>query len=356
MSRKSYVIGALITLSLLLPGFRPAHAADGPPPSKVRVAAVVQEEVAQTTTVIGVLYYDRISQISTEIAGLVKRVDVKQGDKVKEGDTLVVLNTEILEKEIAYQKSLIKRTELRIANAKKNYNRLERLFDKSGVSEKEYDDALFTFQDAQIEKQAIEDTLQKLLIQKQRSIIVAPFAGIILSKDVDSGSWVQPGKELVSIGSSDELYVRAPIAETTLKFIERGAAVPVLVNAFDKEVQGNIVDIDPVADMKTKNVFLKISIPPLPLVAQNLSVTVSVPVSHRQNMRIFSRAAVIKFQGKDFVYTVKDGKAAILPVNIVAYLGDRVGVDNDYIQPKMMLVIEGNERLRPDQPVVVAGE
>lgn len=356
MSRKSYIIGALITMSLLFPGFRPAQAADGPPPSKVRVAAVVQEEVAQTATVIGVLYYDRISQISTEISGLVNRVEVKQGDKVRKGDTLVVLNTDILEKEIAYQESLIERTELRIANAKKNFSRLERLFGKSGVSEKEYDDSLYTFQDAQIEKQAIEDTLQKLLIQKKRSVIAAPFSGIILSKDVDSGSWVQPGKELVSIGSSDELYVRAPIAETTLKFIERGAEVPVIINAFDKKVQGIIVDIDPIADMKTKNVFLKISIPALPLVAQNLSVTVSIPVSQRQNMSIFSRAAVIKFQGKDFVYTVKDGKAAILPVNIVAYLGDRVGVDNPYIQPGMMLVIEGNERLRPDQPVVVAGE
>jgi len=195
-----------------------------------------------------------------------------------------------------------------------------------------------------------------MLIQKKRSVIVAPFDGIILTKDVDSGNWVQPGKQLVSIGSSDDLYVRAPIAENTLKFIEMGKEVPLTVNAFDKKLQGTIVDIDPVADIKTKNVFLKIAIPPLPLVAQNLSVTVSVPISQRQKLSIFSRAALVKFQGNDFVYTVKDGKAAILPVNIVAYLGERVGVDSPQIQPGMMLVVEGNERLRPDQPVVVAGE
>ena len=121
-------------------------------------------------------------------------------------------------------------------------------------------------------------------------------------------------------------------------------------------MQGKIIDIDPVADMKTKNIFLKISIPPLPLVAQNMSATVSVPISARQKLSIFSRAALIKFQGKDFVYTVKEGKAAILPVNIVTFLGDRVGVDNPYIVPGMNLVVEGNERLRPDQPVIVAGE
>jgi RND family efflux transporter MFP subunit len=331
-------------------------AAEGPPPAKVRVAKVVQEEVAQTRNVIGILYYDRVSEISTELAGLVDRIEVKQGDQVQKGDPLVILNTEILDQEIAIQKSRIDQAELRISNAKKNYARLDRLFDESGVSEKEYDDALFIYEEAQNEKQTAESTLKKMLLQKQRSVISAPFHGIILTKDVDEGSWVQPGKQLVSIGSSEDLIVRAPIAESTLQFIEIGQQVPVTINAYGKEIMGTIADIDPVADLKTKNVFLKISIPELPLVAQNLSATVSVPVSDRRNLSIISRAALIKFQGKDFVYTIKDGKAAILPVNIVTFLGDRVGVDNPYIQPGMELVVEGNERLRPDQPVAVAGE
>jgi membrane fusion protein (multidrug efflux system) len=354
--RTIFSVNLWSTIILILSSSLSAYAADGPPPSQVRVAPVVQEEVSQTRSVIGLLYYDRISEISTELAGLVDHVDVKQGDKVKLGDPLVKLNTEILDKEIMYQKSRIEQIELRIANSKKNFSRLERLFGKSGVSEKEYDDSLFTYQDAQKEKQAIGSTLQKLLIQKTRSIISAPFDGIILTKDVDSGSWVQPGKQLVSIGSSEDLFIRAPIAETTLQFIELGQEIPVTINAYNKELQGKIIDIDPVADMKTKNVFLKISIPPLPLVAQNMSATVSVPISARQKLSVFSRAALIKFQGKDFVYTVKEGKAAILPVNIVTFLGDRVGVDNPYIVPGMNLVVEGNERLRPDQPVIVAGE
>ena len=346
---------ALLSILLLFCG--PLSAAEGgPPPAKVRVAPVVQEEVAQTRNVIGILYYDRVSEISTELAGLVDRIEVKQGDQVQKDDPLVILNTEILDQEIAIQKSRIDQAELRIANAKKNYARLDRLFGKSGVSEKEYDDALFIYEEAQNEKQTAESTLKKMLLQKQRSVISAPFHGIILTKDVDEGSWVQPGRQLVSIGSSEDLIVRAPIAESTLQFIEVGQQVPVTINAYGKEIIGTVADIDPVADLKTKNVFLKISIPELPLVAQNLSATVSVPVSVRQNLSIISRAALIKFQGKDFVYTIKDGKAAILPVNIVTFLGDRVGVDNPYIQPGMELVVEGNERLRPDQPVVVAGE
>jgi membrane fusion protein, multidrug efflux system len=343
----------IITVVMLLLTVLFAAAAEGPPPAKVKVAPVTQDEVAQTRTVIGVLYYERISQISTELAALVETVKVSEGETVKQGEPLVILNTEILDKEIDFQKARLEQIELRIANLKKNYDRLELLYGKQGVSERERDNALFEYKNAQVEKEATEANLQKLQIQKKRSIISAPFSGIILTKDVDSGSWVQPGKVLVSIGSSEDLYIRAPISETILQYIEIGQQLPITINAFGKELTGILEDIDPVADMKTKNIYLKISIEPLDLVAQNMSATVTVPASERRKLSIISRASLVTFQGKDFVYTVKDGNASILPVNIVAYLGETVAVDNPYIAPGMPLVIEGNERLRPDQPVTI---
>ena len=330
--------------------------AEGPPPANVVVSKVVQEEVAESQSVIGVLYYERKSDISTEVAGLVDSVDIRQGDHVKKGELLVRLDTEILDKEIALTKTRIQQIDLLIENARKNYARLEKLYDEKGVSEKSYDDALYSYQDAEMEKQVSMQTLDKLLIQKKRSMIKAPFDGIILSKDVDSGAWVQQGKQLVSIGSSNDLYVSAPVAENMLQFITIGEKVSVTINAFNKEVEGTIKNIDPVADVKTKNVFLKINIPELPLVAQNMSATVYVASSAKRKLSMVHRAAVVKFQGKDFVYTVKEGKAAILPVNIVTYRGDMVGVDDPYIVEGMSVVTEGNERLRPDQPVTIAGE
>ncbi len=349
-------ISCVSVVALLLTDVVSVIAADGPPPARVVMAKVTEQEVAQNRSVIGVLYYERVSDISTEVAGLVESIKVNQGDHVKKGDTLVLLNTEILGQEIALTRTRIEQAELRIQNTKKNFERLEKLYNKAGVSEKDFDDALYAYQDAQKEKQANQNSLKKLLIQKKRSAISAPFAGIILSKDVDSGAWVQQGKQLVSLGSSDDVYVRAPIAENLLQFIEMGSAVPVTITAFGREITGEVIDIDPVADVKTKNIFLKIKIEPQPLVAQNMSATVHVPAGPKQTLRVLPRAAVIKFQGKDFVYTAKEGKAAILPVNIVTFMGTSVAVDNPYIVAGMSVVTEGNERLRPDQPIAVAGE
>ena len=340
-----------VTLFLCNPVF-----AEGPPPAKVVVSEVYQQELAENQAVIGILYYERTSEVSTEVSGLVESVEVRQGDRVKQGDLLVRLNTEILDREIALTRKRIEQINLRINNTRKNYERLEKIYSKAGVSEKAYDDALYSYQDAQQEKQVTQESLEKFLIQKKRSKIKAPFDGIILTKNVDSGAWVQQGTQLVSIGSTNDLFVRAPVAEDMLQYITLGDPVWVTINAFNKKVEGKIVNIDPVADMKTKNIFLKINIPDMPLAAQNMSATVYVDASKKRKLSVLSRASIVKFQGKDFIYTVKDDKAAILPVNIVAFMGDKVGVDNPYIVPGMPVVIEGNERLRPDQPVQITGD
>jgi RND family efflux transporter MFP subunit len=186
-------------------------------------------------------------------------------------------------------------------------------------------------------------------------VITAPFNGIVVVKNVDSGDWVQQGKHLVTLGSCDDLFVRVPVGERLVRFISPGEEVPVTINAFERQLTGTVEDLEPVADAKTKNIFVKVRIPSQAMVAENMSATVFLPTSKRQTLAIIPRDALIKFQGKDFVYTIKDGKASILPVNIVSYLAKTVAADNPYLAPGMPVVVEGNERLRPDQPVTVAG-
>jgi len=343
-----------ISIVLFFLALSPAYAQE-PPPAKVVVSKIVQQQVSENQSFIGTLYYDRTSQVSSDVSGLVEVISVLEGDIVTKDAPMIRLDTELLEKEIALSLVSIEQAGLRISNAEKNFKRLDSLFQKQGISEKVYEDALYTYQDSLKEKQKEDLELEKLLIKKEKSLIKAPYDGVILEKSIDSGDWVQQGKPLVRIGSADDLYVRVPVAENLLAYFKAGVKVTVRISAYNKEVVGTIEDYDPVADAQTKNVFLKVKIPAQEKVAENMSATVYVPTSNKRMLSIIPRDALIKFQGKDFVYTVKDDKAAILPVNIVTYLGDKVGADNPYFVEGMVVVVEGNERLRPDQPVVIAG-
>lgn len=325
------------------------------PPARVVVSKIVQEEVSQNQAFLGILYYERISHVSSEVSGLVTRVHVRTGDEVNNGAPLVHIDTEMLEKEIVFHKNQIQLAELNIRHTKVNFQRMDALYKKDSLSARDYDDARFAHEEAVLRKIAASTTLEKLLIQKRKSVIKAPFDGIILEKNVDSGDWVQQGKLLVDIGSVNDLFIRVPVAETMLKFITPGQPVPVIINAYEKEMTGIIDNLSPKADSKTKNVFLKIRIPLLTKVAQNMSATVFVPTGKGQTLFMIPRDALIRFEGKEFVYTVKEEKALRLSVNVVTYQGNRVGADNTHFTQGMPIVVEGNERLRPGQPVVVTG-
>ena len=241
-----------VLLFLLLP---PAAFAQEPPPAKVAVQPIVRELISENRSYIGLLTYDRKSQVSSDVSGLVERVLVTEGDRVQAGEPLIRLDTEILEREISLRKTRIEQIDLRIQLARKNYTRLETLLNRKGTSEKNYDDAVYDYQDSLAEKKSSEFELEKLLIQKRKSVINAPFDGIILAKNVETGEWVQQGKQLVSIGSTQDLIVKVPVEETILQFITIGEEVPVNINAFNKKLTGTISQVIPTADVRTKNVF-----------------------------------------------------------------------------------------------------
>ncbi len=323
------------------------------PPANVVVSKIVFQKQAQNRSFIGTLFYDRISHVSSEVSGLVKNISVRVGDRVKKGKVLVTLDIEMLEKEISFHRNQIKQAALRIMHSKKNYQRMNSLYKTGGIREKDYDDAGFVYKEALLKKLSAQTILDKLMIQKGKSVITSPFEGIVLEKNVDSGDWVQQGKQIASIGSVNDLFIKVPVAETLLKFISSGDKVPVIINAYNRELIGTIDNLSPIADAKTKNVVIKVRIPMLTRVAQNMSANVFISTGSKQNLAVIPRDALFKFQGKDFVYTVKEKKAVQLPVNIVAYLGNSIGADDEHFTEGMPVIVEGNERLRPDQSIVI---
>lgn len=347
---QSLAILILIQISIL---FGSTAYAQNPPPARVVIAKIEFQTLARNHPFIGTFYYDRISHVSSEISGLATRVEARAGDRVNMGQPLVHLDTQLLDQEMIIHRNLVDQAELLTTHRQKNFQRMKSLHKTESISEKEHEDAEFLYREAVLKKMSATAILKKLEIQKKKSLIQAPFDGIVLEKNIESGDWVQPGKILMGIGSVNDLFVQVPVAETLLKFVSLGQSVPLTINAYDQEIMGTIDSLSPLADAKTKNVFLKIKIPMVSRVAQNMSATVFIPTGKVQRLAMIPRDALVQSQGKDFVFTTQDGKARMLEVNIVTHANDRIGADNDHFIEGMPIVIDGNERLRPDQPVVL---
>jgi RND family efflux transporter MFP subunit len=326
------------------------------PPAKVKITRVVEQEAQQTTDFIGTLYFDKISSVSTEVSGMAESVHFREGDQIKRGDLLVCLNTDFLKKDLALEKTELQRLDIRIEQKQKNLKRFETLFQQEAASETDYEDFLFSYRELVKQKQILQIKIERIELEIAKSVIRAPFDGLILQKQADRGAWIQPGTTICQIAAMNEVFLQLPISENLLKYVSKGDHIDLVLNAANRPLTGTVEGIRPIADEKTKNVFLKIRLPEIDTVFKNMSATVHMPISEKKILRMIPRDALIKSQGKDFAYTVSDNTAKILPLNIVTITGKYLGVNNPYIQPGMPIIVEGNERLKPDQPVEIIGE
>lgn len=323
------------------------------PPAKIAVQKVQEGEIAKTIQIVGIVDFNKRSGISSEISGLIQTHHMIEGSTVSKGDVLVRLNTDFIEKSIQIMKLQLEQTNIKIENTQKNLKRYEVLYKEQATSEKAYDDLSDSYRELVKARDIILKNIEKLNLELNKSVIRAPFDGIILERNKNEGEWVSPGSPICTLASINDVFVTVAVPEDLVQYIHIGDPISYKINALGKDVTGNVVTFVPVADIKTKTFQVRISVSYMKELIQNMTVTVTIPASHRMKLKLIKRDALINFQGKDFVYTVKDNVAKIVPINIVAYEGQYIGVDDPHILPGMIVVTDGNDRLRPDQPVQI---
>ena len=323
------------------------------PPARVAVAKVFEKEIVRTNQMIGIVDFNKQSGISTEVSGLIEKLSADEGRVVDKGSVLAKLNTDFIRQQIKISQKEVEQVEIQINTAEKDLKRFETLYKRSATSERAYDDLLGTYRERVKQREILLANIEKSKLELQKSTIRAPFKGLILQRFKDEGEWLDKGEAICTLASTDDVYVSVAVSEGLIRFINPGENVTLTINALGKEITGRIHNIVPVADIASKTFHIKITVPYFNNAIQNMSATVHVPTSSKTKLKMIKRDALIRNQGKNFVYTIKEGKAKILPINIVAYDGEFVGVDNPYIVPEMPIVIDGNDRLRPDQPAQI---
>lgn len=324
-----------------------------PPPMRVAVTKVFEKEVAPTGSLVGSVVFDKDAGISPEVSGLIADQKLIEGTVMRKGDVLVKLNTDFISKDIDVLKQQIAQIDIKIENAMKNLRRFETLYKEDAASEKAYDDLAFEAKELQTEKQRLLVTLSKKKLELDKSVIRAPFNGLVLERNVSQGEWVSPGDAVCRLAAVDDVMVQVALSENLMPFVHVGQVLTLTVTAMGRDFQGRVKVVVPEVDIKSKTFAIKVGIDYVPGLFQNMSARVNVPTGNVKRLKMIKRGALVRFQGKEFVYTVKEGMAKMLPIQVSAVDGEYLGVEAPYIEAGMPVVTDGNERLRPDQPVTV---
>jgi membrane fusion protein, multidrug efflux system len=179
----------------------------------VKVEEVSYQPFSHSFTAAGELESIAEAYISPEVNGQIISINVSEGEYVKKGQLLALLNTVVIDKNIIEIKS-----ELNLA--KIIYDKQSQLWGKEIGSERQYLEAKNSFE-------GLENKLQTLNAQKEMAVITSPIDGVVEEINQKMGELASPGAQLMQIVNIDELYVSVQLSEAYLSVIKKGDIVDI---------------------------------------------------------------------------------------------------------------------------------
>jgi len=235
--------------------------------------------------------------VHAKVAGYIRQIYVDVGDKVKEGETLAILEVPELNAEVAAAQAAMRRSQDSINRAEKDliraqsaytathaaYTRLKQasLARPGLIAEQELDDALAKDQEADAQvgsaQAALAEAKSQLSVSEadqQRyaalqaySRITAPFAGVVTKRFADTGSLIQAGTAsntqampVVSLAQWSRLRLVVPVPESAVPDIHLGSGIDVVVPALGRTFKGKVARFADALSDETRTMHTEIDV------------------------------------------------------------------------------------------------
>ena len=354
------ILGGLAALAVA--GYLLVAAALGP---KVEAAKVVRTDVVQSVVASGRVATPYRVDVGSQITGTVAEVPVEQGQTVKAGQTLIVLEAaearagvkqaevtvaqaearlrQLRELQLPVAGQTLRQAEANLANARAQLDRNQQLY-KSGyigksvlddsernvevaqsqvdAARKQVETAQPAGSDSAVAVAALEQARASLQAARARlgyATIRAPVAGTLIARDVERGDVVQPGKVLMVLSPSGETQLVLQIDERNLAKLKLGQKALASADAYPAQrFAAELVYINPAVDPQRGTVEVKLRVPDAPeYLRQDMTVSVDIEIERRAGTLALPADAVRDATGPaPWVLQVKDGHAIRQPVTV----------------------------------------
>jgi len=185
-----------------------------------------------------------IHTIAARVSGSVKTVLVNDNQLVKQGDVLAVLDPVDFRSRVEAARANLELQRANLRQAERELKRAKALFDESVSSAERYDKAVSTQEIAAAQVKLAEEQLRQADLNLSYTTILAPSAGYITRKSVQTGNQVQVGQPLMAVVELEDIHIVANYKETELARIRPGQDVRIKVDAYPgKRFNGRVDSI-----------------------------------------------------------------------------------------------------------------
>lgn len=311
---------------------------------------------------------DRMINMKAEVSGIIKRLNVEEGKHVRKGDLLIALDDAafkldleseeatrlqrlselMLDKRFAESEevpsSLDKAT---IQGIKNEFEKANELYRKGLISRKEFEKAEMALIDSGEKKEEImaaakgltqaEIRVKKAQMDLDKTMIRAPFSGIICDIRVSSDEHVTIGRELFTLVNISRIRVHAKVLESEIGKMKVGREVDLKFSAYPgRSFKGKVKAISPIVnpDDKTCKVIIDVANPEEEI-KPGMHTEVEIAAEIHQDRLLIPQEAILVRSGRKLAFVVENGLAKWRYID--------VGLENEDFAEVLDGIKEGEE-------------
>ena len=274
----------------------------------------------------GVVEAVQQATLSAQTPGRVTQVNHDINDRVAAGTVLLRLSAVEQQAGADTARAQLRAAEAAANEADSNYKRFAALGDSQYVSKAQIDQARAARDSSLAARDSARAQLAQASQQTDYTVLRAPYAGIVSTRDVEPGESVTPGQRLMTVFSPDALRIEVRVPQAEADLIR---AQPVAKVTFDdgRHIEDIEVVVFPVADPYTHTVPVRIQLPvldPAPLPGSTARV-IFPGVKGTTHPRI-PASALMRRGEINGVYVLSGGRLSLRQLRLGETLGDEVEV------------------------------
>ncbi len=327
----------------------------------VRVLSVTRQRLAQTISATGTIEAWQKITITPDLGGKIARIYVDEGDRVAKGQVLAEIDTESLRLQLKQAEAGLAVAEAAHKDAVRNKERLDRLFKENAVSEQQREQVALGLDSAQAQLEQARAAVNMASHALDISIMKAPFAGVIASKNAEVGDVVNPmmggfspTSGVLTLVDFSKVKIGLDVSQDTVLKIRKGQPAQLRVTSFPGRIfPGTVTIANLAANPLTKKFGIEVTAdnPDLALRPGTFG-EVAVEVDSRENALAVPQKAIVD---DGFVFVAQGGKAVKRAVKLGLQTSESAEILSG-LQEGESVIIEGNYSLEDGAPIQTNGE
>lgn len=291
--------------------------------SGVHASVVQPSKVTEYHEIAGTVRAKTTSLVSSRVMGNVTSINVKEGDRVKAGQTLLTVDDSDIAQKVQAAEAGHREAQKALEASKQNramvditYQRYKKLYDEKALSQQEIDQIETQKKVADIEYERVQEMvnrakagLAEAKVFHGFTKITAPVSGIVSEKKIEHGSMAMPGMTILTVEDTSSFRIDAHVDEGLSGKIKTGMAVDVMIDAIGQQVKGRVSEIVPAIDPMSRSFLVKVDVKSSGL-RSGLYAKVRIPVGEKETVLVPKTAVVEKGQLTG-IYTVDEKGIAI---------------------------------------------